>query len=84
MLSESKLDETFLLVSFLIDGFHPPFKFDRDKNGGEIMLYVREDIPARILSHNSSVIRQKCESQSWCFKKTKHAKFSEKRTFLTP
>ena len=27
---------------------------------------------------------QKGESQSRCNKKTKHAKFSEKRTFLTP
>ena len=31
-----------------------------------------------------SVIRQKGESQSGCFKKTKHVKCSEKRTFLTP
>ena len=29
-----------------------------------------------------SVIRQKCESQNGCFKKTKHAKCSEKRTYL--
>ena len=28
------------------------------------------------------VIRQKGESQNGCFKKTKHAKFSEKRNFL--
>ena len=27
---------------------------------------------------------QKGEAQNGCFKKTKHAKFSEKRTFLTP
>ena len=33
---------------------------------------------------NSSVIRQKGESQNGYNKKTKHAKFSEKRTFLTP
>ena len=32
----------------------------------------------------SSVIRQRYESQNECFKKIKHAKFSEKRTFLTP
>ena len=32
----------------------------------------------------SSVIRQKGEFQNGCFKKTKRAKFSEKRTFLTP
>ena len=31
-----------------------------------------------------SLIRQKGESQNGCFKKTKHVKFSEKRTFLTP
>ena len=33
---------------------------------------------------NSSVIRQKGESQNGCFKKAKHAKISEKQTFLTP
>ena len=27
---------------------------------------------------------QKCEYQDGCFKKTKHTKFSEKQTFLTP
>ena len=32
----------------------------------------------------SSAIRQKCESQNGCYKKIKHAKFPEKRTFLTP
>ena len=32
----------------------------------------------------SSVIKQKGESQNGCFKKTKLAKFSEERTFLTP
>ena len=32
----------------------------------------------------SCVIRQKAESQNECFKKTKHPKFPEKRTFLTP
>ena len=32
---------------------------------------------------NSSVIRQKGESQNGCCKITKHTKFSEKRTFLT-
>ena len=32
----------------------------------------------------SSVISQKGESQNGCFQKTKHAKFSEKRTYFTP
>ena len=33
---------------------------------------------------NSLIIIRKGESQNGCFKKTKHAKFSKKRTFLTP
>ena len=37
-----------------------------------------------IIAANTSVIRQKGESQNRCFKKIKHAKFSEKRTFFTP
>ena len=37
-----------------------------------------------ILSFSSTVIRQKGKSQNGCFKKTKHAKFSGKQTFLTP
>ena len=35
------------------------------------------------LNWNLSVIRQMGESQNGCFKKTKHIKFSDKRTFLT-
>ena len=34
--------------------------------------------------YKTSVIKQKGESQNECFKKTKHTKFPEKRTFLTP
>ena len=36
------------------------------------------------LQHLSLVIRQKGETQNGGNKKTKHVKFSEKRTFLTP
>ena len=45
-----------------------------------------KDIFGNAVSNRSrtSVIRQKGESQNGYFKKTKHVKFSEKRTFLTP
>ena len=52
MKSESKLDDSFPHGQFLIDVFHTLFRFDRNKNGGRILLHVREDIPANILSHN--------------------------------
>ena len=52
MVSETKLDDSFPEAQFLIEAFHSPFRFDRNINGGGIMLYVREDIPAKLLSHN--------------------------------
>ena len=35
---------------FLIDGFGKPFRLDRNKNGGGIMLFIRSDIPAKVIS----------------------------------
>ena len=52
MVSETKLDDSFPEGQFLIDGFHSPFRFDCNKHGGGIMLYVREDIPTKLLSHD--------------------------------
>ena len=43
---------------------------------------VRKDFHGKF--NRSSVIRRKGEPQKRCFKKTKPAKFSKKRTFLTP
>ena len=51
MISESKLDDNSPHGQFLIDGFHTLFRFNRNKHGMRILLYVREDIPAKILSH---------------------------------
>ena len=52
MISETKLDGSFPQGQFLIDGFHSPFRFDRNKSGGGILLYVQEVIPTEILSHD--------------------------------
>ena len=52
MVSETKLDDSFPEGQFLIEGFHSRFRFDRNRNGGGILLYVREDIPAKLLSHD--------------------------------
>ena len=43
MVSQTKLDDSFSEGQFLIEGFHSPFRFGRNKNGGGIMLYVWED-----------------------------------------
>ena len=50
MISETKLDETFPEDQFLTDWVTPPFRMDRNLNGGGTALYVREDIPSRQIS----------------------------------
>ena len=50
MISETKLDDSFPMGQFLIDNFSEPIRLDRNKNGGGILLYIREDIPSSILS----------------------------------
>ena len=52
MISETKLDDSFPQGQFLIEGVHLPFRFERNNTGGGILLYVREDIPAKVLSHD--------------------------------
>ena len=47
---ETKLDGSFPTNQFSIDGFRQPFRLDRNKNGGGIMVYVREDIPSNKLN----------------------------------
>ena len=50
MISETKLDNSFPVSQFLVDDYTPPFRLDRDNNRGGIMLFVREDIPCKLLS----------------------------------
>ena len=50
-MSETKLDDSFPSAQILLDGFLKPYRLDRDSNGGGILLYIRDDIPARLLSN---------------------------------
>ena len=52
MISETRLDDSFPEGQFFIDGYHAPFRYDRNGNGGSILLYVREDIPAKVIQCN--------------------------------
>ena len=46
---ETKLDDSFPTSQFYIDGYAMPFRRDRNKFGGGILIYVREDIPCKLL-----------------------------------
>ena len=50
LISETKIDESFPLAQFLLDGFSRPYRLDRCANGGGILLYVRDDISSCLLT----------------------------------
>ena len=50
LISETKLDSSFPLNQFHIDGFTTPYRPDKNQNGGCIMLYIREGIPSKSLA----------------------------------
>ena len=57
VITETKADLTFPLNQFAIHGYSKPYRFDRNRNGGGVFLYVREDIPSRGLKiHNAPEI----------------------------
>ena len=45
--SETKLDSSFFLNEFHVDGFATSYRPDRNQDGGDLMLYIREDIPSK-------------------------------------
>ena len=55
VLTEAKFDDSFPKAQFLVDGFFEPYRYDRNKRGGGIMIYICENIPSKLLEkHNFS------------------------------
>ena len=59
-LSETKLDSSFPTGEFLINGFCKPYRLDRCSNGGVILLFIREDIPSRLLTEYKTPGKVEC------------------------
>ena len=61
MITESKLDESFLSMQFAIEGYALPYRRDRNKRGGGggggggVAFYVRENIPCRELTNHLKI-----------------------------
>ena len=50
MISETKIDKNFPLGQNKINGSNSPFRLNRNSNGGGIMLFVRQNIPAKLIA----------------------------------
>ena len=49
LITETKIDDSFPVSQFCIEGFSTPFRLDRNAHGSGILLYVREDIPTKLI-----------------------------------
>ena len=50
VITETKLDDTFLTSQFLVTGFFVPYRLDRNRHGGGTIIFIRDDIPSRVLT----------------------------------
>ena len=54
VITETKLDDAFLLGQFYVEQFTMPYRLDRNCNGGDVIVYVRDGIPSIILGKHKS------------------------------
>ena len=54
LISETKLDASFPSSQFILDGFTPPYRLDRTQHGGGIILFIRKDMPSKLLNADTS------------------------------
>ena len=45
VITETKTDSAFPLNQFAMQGYLKPYRFNRNINGGGVLVYVQEDIP---------------------------------------
>ena len=50
VITDTKIDSSFPKAQFKIEGFSMPFRIDRNRIGGEVLNYVREDITRKQLT----------------------------------
>ena len=50
LISETKLDDSFPMAQFLIEGFSTTYRREQNSKWGELLLYIREDTLSKRLS----------------------------------
>ena len=54
ILAEAKINSSFQKAQFLIPGFCHPFPLDKNNRSGGFLVYVKESVPARVLTSFST------------------------------
>ena len=50
MISETKVENSFPDGQFFLNSFGTSFRLDRNRNGGGIIFFIKNDIPAKVVS----------------------------------
>ena len=50
VITETKLNGIFLTFWFLVTGFSVPYRLDQNKNRGDMMIFIRDDIRSRLIT----------------------------------
>ena len=56
----TKFDDTFLNAQFLVPRFFKPFRRDRNRKCSGVVIYVREDVPSKLLTKHVFPSHIKC------------------------
>ena len=51
LVTECRIDYSFPTAQFHMQGYSTPFRLDRNSHGGGILVYDREDIPAKLINN---------------------------------
>ena len=49
-IAETKLDDSFPEGQFIKQGYKKPYRFDKSSRSGGLLVYVRSDIPSKLLT----------------------------------
>ena len=49
VITVTKLDNSFPTSQFLMKGFAEPFRLGGNRNGGGVMIFIRDDFPRSLL-----------------------------------
>ena len=58
IIAETKIDETFPTNQFLIDGYMPPLRADRNRHGGGLLIHIKEGVPAKEVSTSGLISKE--------------------------
>ena len=69
LVSETKIDDSFPENQFIIKNFRRPYRLDRTNRGGGLLLYIREDIPSKLVriedNYEAFFVEINLKKQKW-------------------